>query len=144
MPKTRKSKNRTEPKYNQGDKNVISGSVSGGIVTQGRNAKVFVTQNSGVDLGEVESLFSQLYQQIEARPEDPNVEKEEIAHTVQQLEKETARGEEANQTKMERWMANLNQMAPDIVDVILASLGGPVSGVTAVLKKVAERAQNRH
>jgi hypothetical protein len=39
-------------------------------------------------------------------------------------------------------MANLNQIAPDIVDVILASLGGPVSGFTAVLKKVAERANS--
>jgi hypothetical protein len=42
---------------------------------------------------------------------------------------------------MERWMANLNQMAPDIVDVILASLGGPASGFTAVFKKISEHAR---
>jgi hypothetical protein len=145
MPKTRKSKNRaqTQIRNHKGDHYVISGNVSGSVVTQGKNAKVNVTQSSGVDPGEIESLFKQVYQHIESRPEDPNVGKEEISMTVQQIEKETAKGEEANQTKMERWMANLNQMAPDIVDVILASLGGPVSGVTAVLKKVADRAKNR-
>ena len=39
-------------------------------------------------------------------------------------------------------MANLEQMAPDIVDVILACLGGPLSGITAVLRKIAERARD--
>ena len=144
MSKSKKSKNRLPSTHSQGDQYVISGDVSGGIITQGRNARVVVTQNTGLDGENIETLFNQLYKLIESRSEDPDVEKEEITQTVQQLEKEAAKGEEANPTKMERWMSNLNQMAPDIVDVILASLGGPVSGVTAILKKLAERAQKTH
>jgi hypothetical protein len=30
-------------------------------------------------------------------------------------------------------------MAPDIVDVMAASLGGPISGLTAVIQKIAAR-----
>jgi uncharacterized protein associated with vWA-MoxR-VMAP ternary system len=141
MSKSHKSKNNNIPTHKRGDEYIISGNVSGGIITQGRNAKVVVRQNSGADINEIESLFKQLYQHIETRPQDPNVDKEEIAQTLQKLEEETAKGEQANQTKMDRWMANLNKMAPDIVDVILASLGGPVTGITAVLKKVAEHAR---
>lgn len=36
---------------------------------------------------------------------------------------------------------NIAAIAPDIVDVFLASLAGPVAGLTAVAKKVAERAK---
>jgi hypothetical protein len=129
----------------RGDQNVMTGKVSsGGIVMQGGRANVVtVHQFKGADAKELTALFEKLYQYIESRPPDPNVEKEEIIGTVQKIESEATKEEEANPTKLGRWMDNLNQMAPDIVDVILASLGGPVSGVTAVLKKVADHARQQ-
>jgi hypothetical protein len=124
-----------------GDQNIIEGSISGGIITQGRNARVTTYQNSGPDVKELTALFEKLYQHIESRELDPNVDKEEITETVHKIEKEAAQGEKANQTKLQRWMESLNNMAPDILDVILASLGGPISGVTAALKKIAEHSR---
>ncbi|MEW5938648.1 MAG: caspase family protein, partial [Chloroflexota bacterium] len=83
-----------------------------------------------------------VYQQIETRPVSAVATKEEIAETVQRIENEVKeKGEQANESRLQLWMDFLGQMAPDIVDVILASLGGPVSAATAVLKKVAERAR---
>ena len=127
-----------------GDQNIMSGQTSsGGISIQGRNAQVTIHQHSGIDANELNTLFEKLYQHIDARPPDPNVDKEEIVETVQKIQEETSKGQQANETKLTRWIDNLNKMAPDVIDVALASLGGPVSGITAVLKKIADRARQQ-
>ena len=128
----------------KGDRNVMSGNVSsGGIVVQGRNAKVSVQQTSGVSIDEISAVFDKLYQYIETRPPDPNVDKEEILETVQKMQEEVSQEGGVNETKLSRWMDNLTKMAPDVVDVVLASLGGPVSGTVAVLKKIADRSHQQ-
>jgi hypothetical protein len=72
------------------------------------------------------------------------VDKEEITETVQKIQEEASKGEQdANETKLSRWIDSLNKIAPDVIDVALASLGGPVSGITAVLKKIADRARQQ-
>ena len=126
-----------------GDQNNMSGNVSSGGIAfvGGRHKNVTINQYQGPDAKELAGLFEKLYKHIETRPADPNIDKEEIVETVKKIETEAAKGEEANQTKLGRWMETLNQMAPDIVDVALASLGGPVSGITAVLKKIADHAK---
>ena len=133
--------NRARGKQIGGDQNVIEGSISGGVIVQGRGAQVSVQQTSTASDKELSDLFEKLYKTIQSRPPDPNIEKEEISETVQRIEQEVKKGDQANDSKLTRWMENLNTMAPDIVDVILASLGGPVSGLTAVLKKVADHAR---
>jgi len=128
----------------RGDQNIMSGNVSsGGISIQGRNAAVTIHQTNGVPADEISTLFQKLYQYIDTRPPDPNVDKEEIVETVQKIQDEVSKGEQINETKLSRWTENLSKMAPDIVDVALASLGGPVSGATAVLKKIADRAHQK-
>jgi len=126
-----------------GDQNIIQGNFSGGIITQGRNATVTAYQSNGMDVKELAALFDKLYRHVETRPNDPNVDKSEIFEIIQKIEKESGKGNDANETKLGRWVENLAQMAPDILDVVLASLGGPVSGITAVVKKIADRAQQQ-
>jgi uncharacterized protein associated with vWA-MoxR-VMAP ternary system len=123
----------------EGDQNVIEGSISGGVIVQGRGARVNVQQTSGTNDKELSALFEKLYATIQSRPPDPNIDKEEISQSVQKIEQEIKKGDQANDSKLKRWLEGLDKMAPDIVDVIFASLGGPVSGLTAVLKKVAKR-----
>jgi hypothetical protein len=132
--------NRGRNKQIGGDQNVIQGSISGGVIVQGRGANVAVQQSSGINEEQLSLVFEKMYQAIQSRPDDPNIDKEELSETVQRIEQEVKKGDQANDSKLKRWMESLNKMAPDIVDVILASLGGPVSGMTAVLKKVAEHA----
>ncbi len=130
----------------KGDQNMITGNISsGGIAFQGgRHKNITINQPAGPAAGEIAALFNNIYKHIEARPPDPNVEKEEIIETVQKIQEEAAKGEkEANETKLTRWINSLNDLAPDIIDVALASLGGPVSGITAILKKIADRARQQ-
>lgn len=130
----------------EGDQNTISGNISsGGIVFQGgRHKNITINQTTGPASDEIATLFNKLYQHIESRAPDPNVDKEEIVETVQKIQAEAAKGEkEANEAKLARWLDTLSNMAPDVIDVALASLGGPVSGITAVLKKISERARQQ-
>jgi uncharacterized protein associated with vWA-MoxR-VMAP ternary system len=133
--------NRGRNKQVGGDQNVIEGSISGGVIVQGRGANVAIQQSGGINEEKLSLVFEKMYQAIQSRPDDPNIDKEEIGETIQRIEQEVKKGDQANDSKLKRWMESLNKMAPDIVDVILASLGGPVSGMTAVLKKVAEHAR---
>jgi hypothetical protein len=130
------SKNKKDPpSMNIRGENVV------GSIQAGGHAKVGVTQSSvhKTDDPDFEKLFELLEEKINTRPEDPNVDKEEIREQVSQIKAEATKGEQANREKLERWLQNLSRMAPDIVDVMAASLGGPISGLTAVIQKIAAR-----
>lgn len=120
--------------------NIEGENVVGSIDASG-HAKVNVTQSSvhKTENANFEKLFELLEEKIKARPADPNVDKGEIQEQVNQIKAEAAQGEKANPNKLERWIRNLAGMAPDVVDVMAASLGGPISGLTAVIQKIAAR-----
>ena len=121
-----------------GDTITVSG-INGSNVAAGRGASVTVNQGlSGEDLSK---LFASIYQKIESRPPDPDVDKEEVQGTVQNIEKEVQKGEEANPSKVERWLKTLALIAPDIFEVTLATLASPAAGIATVIRKVAEKAR---
>jgi hypothetical protein len=103
----------------------------------GRKAQVTVThiEHNTVLARE----FERIQEQIAARPEDPDLDKEELSATVGQIEEEVNKGEEANPSKVERWLKFLAMMAPDILEVVLAALTGPIPGITAAVRVIAER-----
>jgi hypothetical protein len=106
-------------------------------VAIGRGASASVTH--GLSGDEIGKLYASIYQQIKARPEDPNVDKEELNDTVEKVQKETGKGEQANPDKVARWLKSLADAAPDILDVTVATLTNPVMGVATAIRKVAER-----
>ena len=64
-----------------------------------------------------------------------------IEKQVKKIETEAAKGGAADKGRLGRWLKTLANMAPDIVEVMAASLGWPVAGFTAVFKKIVERAR---
>ena len=140
MTRSKKPTRGRKPQAVHGDQQKIGNVSNGAIVVQGRNANVTVYQ--GIQGTELAPLFDKVYQAISALPTADTDEKQELAESAKRIETEVAKnGENANQTSLQRWMDNIQKMAPDIVDVILASLGGPLSAATAILKKIAERAK---
>ena len=121
----------------RGDK-ITAGNISGEGIAIGRGAQATVNKGSGE---EIAHLFAAIYRQIETRPEDPKVEKQEIAETVQKIETEVAKSDSTSPDKVERWLKNLVMMAPDIWDVTIATLANPVAGVATAIRKVAEKAK---
>jgi|GEM_PF-711516 len=98
--------------------------------------------NAGVSGAELAQLFVSIHQQVRARPADPNVDKEEIIGMVERIQQEATKGESANGSKLERWLRDLADIAPDIFDVTVAALTSPLAAVGLVVKKVAEKAKS--
>ncbi|MCS6910173.1 MAG: hypothetical protein NZM11_06335 [Anaerolineales bacterium] len=105
----------------------------------GRGAQA--TVSSGPSAAELAKAFAEIYKQIEARPPDPNVDKEELKEDVRRIEQEVAKGDAANPSKVERWLKGLAKMAPDIFEVTAAALTGPLAAVSTVIRKVVEKAK---
>jgi len=119
----------------------VKGENAVGVVNASGRARVSINQKS-VRSGanpEMDGLFKHVNEQIKARPEDPNVDKKEIKAQVTQIQAEAAKGPKANPDKLERWMRTLGEMAPDILDVITATLVSPATGIATVLKKIAAK-----
>jgi hypothetical protein len=136
----------------------VSGNVSGGVNIFGDSVNVggdivgrdkittTATTTTGIDaaaLVELLKAFKDINRQIDTRKEDPTVDKEELKETVKKVEEEVKKGEEANPTKVERWLKFLGVMAPDILQVTAATLANPVMGLSLAIKKIAEKAQSQ-
>lgn len=124
-----------------GSNYAMDGKVTGGVVVMGPDAQVKVVQNTGASAAEMTKMFDAVFQHIQSRPDSPDVDKSEIEATVQNIQQEAAKDDKANQSKLERWLKYLAGIAPDVVDVMAASLGGPITGFTAVFKKIIDKAQ---
>jgi hypothetical protein len=132
MSKTRRGESSTSIK----GENVV-----GTIIASGR-ANVRVSQKIiHQATPELDKLFQTVHKEIKERPADPAVDKAAVETQVKKIEKEAAKAGAADQGKLETWVKKLAKMAPDIVDVMAASLGGPAAGFTAVFKKIVERAR---
>lgn len=106
-------------------------------VAIGRGAQVRV--QSGVGAKELAELFLPIFQKIELRPTDPLVEKDEISDRVKRIEKEVMTGENAQPSRVERWLKDLAAMAPDILDVTLGALTSPIAGISIAVQKIAQK-----
>lgn len=95
--------------------------------------------NQGTDLKDLAALFQTVYKEIDARPADPDIDKDEIKNKVKQIEDEAKKGEQANAKKIERWLTELKNIAPDILEVTAAAILNPIAGVALAVAKVAEK-----
>jgi hypothetical protein len=89
---------------------------------------------------EMEKLFKQVHREIKRRHADPALDPEKVEQQVRKIEAEAAKGKAADPSRLERWMKSLGKMAPGILEVMAASLAGPVAGFTAVFKQIVARA----
>lgn len=113
-----------------------------GMINASGSARVNVGQQIIHQVSpEMEKLFKRAHKRIKVRPEDPKVDPARLENQVKKIEAEAAKGEAADPSKLERWMKTLAKMAPDIMEVMAASLAGPVAGFTVVFKKIVEHAK---
>lgn len=112
-----------------------------GNITASGGASVNVRQQVTKQVTpEMDRLFKRVHRQIQTHP-PRSAHSTKVQEQVKKIEKEAAKGEKADSAKLEGWLIKLSKMAPDILDVMLASLGGPVAGFTAVFKKIVDRAK---
>ena len=117
--------------------NITVGDVTGSNIVVGNHNRVSVT--NGISAEEIAKVFAPLLQAVQVKAESPE---KAIAQTaVQGLEAEAAKGEDADEGKVQKWFTFLAEMAPDIRDVAVDTFTNPIKGLSTVFKKVAERAK---
>ncbi|MCB0197398.1 MAG: hypothetical protein KDJ65_35955 [Anaerolineae bacterium] len=66
-------------------------------------------------------------------------EKAELTQKATKIKDEAAKKEDVNINKLERWLNTLVVMAPDILDITVATLQHPLAGIGIVLKKINDK-----
>ncbi len=129
-----------EPKsgrtINTGGGAYIEGSVTtGGGDFVGRDQY----KSSGLSAQEVEKLFAPIFSALATKEELDPLDRADLETDVTDLQAEVVKGDEADESFIARRLRNIQRVAPDILDVVLATLGNPAAGFALAVRKVAER-----
>lgn len=120
---------------NLGQGNIITGDISGSYTAIGHGASVTVNQSPGSNTEAL--MFEAIYRQIEQRPDDPDVDKDEIVALVQSIQQEAASGAQANEKKLIRWLTTLKALAPDIFATTTTGLARADLGFAPNISQIA-------
>ena|SRR5258706_3737493 len=127
--------------------NIKVGNISG-ISGEVNIASGDITTNrttSGLSAADIKQLFNQLYTAIEASTKTSPNNKEDIKAEVKEIQStvtEAARkNEKVDVSFLSRRFRNIARMAPDVLDVVVATLGNPLAGLGVAVKKIAEKAK---
>ncbi len=119
---------------NSGDFNVAGGDIT-----------VTKTTTTGLSAADVKQLFDTLYARIDASPQAPTAVKEDVKAEVKDVQAAVTEAVQNKKPVDESFLArrfrNIARMAPDILDVVVASIGSPLGGLGVAVKKIAEKAK---
>jgi hypothetical protein len=118
--------------------------ISGNVNVAGGNITTHQT-TTGLSAAEIKQLFAGLYKDIDARAELPKADKEDIKAEVQEIQSTVTQAAQKNEKIDEGFLShrfrNIARMAPDILDVVVATLANPLTGLGVAAKKIAEKAK---
>ena len=118
--------------------------ISGNVNVAGGNITTHHT-TTGLSAAEIKQLFDGLYAKIETRPDTPIADKEDLKAEVKEIQATVTEAAQKNNKVDEGFLArrfrNIARMAPDVLDVVVATLGNPLAGLGVALKKIAEKAK---
>lgn len=97
-----------------------------------------VSQKSGLSGSEIRKLFKGIYEQVKQRANTSEEEKTSIKKNVTEIEK-TLSSDKPDGTFLKVRLENLQKIAPDILDVVIATITNPATGFALVARKVAEK-----
>ncbi|MBI5935251.1 MAG: hypothetical protein HY867_16240 [Chloroflexi bacterium] len=115
-------------------------------VTGNNNAVAASGGRATVSIGaaaqeEWKSWREKMESEIKALKELSAEDQSMLAQNVEQVVKEAEKGEEADPSRIERLLNAISAMAPDILDVIVTTIGNPLAGIRLVIKKIGEKAK---
>jgi hypothetical protein len=118
--------------------------ISGNVNVAGGNISTHQT-TTGLSAADIKQLFDGLYQNIDSRAELPKANKEDIKAEVQEIQSTVTQAAQKNEKIDEGFLSrrfrNIARMAPDVLDVVVATLGNPLAGLGVAAKKIAEKAK---
>lgn len=122
--------------YHSGDQINVNNTGENVAIAAGNNSRA----KNGLSPLEIEELIQLMYEKLEDLKITDN-QKQEVKETIELIE-----GEIQNDIKDEKalkyYFRTLARMAPDILDVVIASASDPILGGITVVRKIAEKAKS--
>lgn len=125
---------RTKPQITQGGINIT------GNVTI-KNSKVAGRDNVEKKIVNVNLSFAPVYHALKENATIAPETKKTIEQSVKQIEQEVKKGDQAKPTFIQERLQNIQKMAPDIAQVVIATLQNPAAGISLAVKKVINKMQ---
>ena len=118
--------------------------ISGNVNIAGENITTHHTV-TGLSATDIKQLFDGLYAEIDRRANTSTPVKEDIKAEVKEIQSTVAEAAQKNEKIDEGFLSrrfrNIARMAPDVLDVVVATLGNPLAGLGVAAKKIAEKAK---
>ena len=118
--------------------------ISGNINLAGGNVSTYET-TTDLSGANIKQLFDQLYAAIETLTETSSANKADLKAEVKEIQttvtEAAKKNEKVDEGFLSRRFRNIARMAPDVLDVVVAMLGNPLSGLGIIAKKLAEKAK---
>ncbi len=86
--------------------------------------------------------FASIFPQIEELPNLSTADKSDLKSELKTFEDEDKKGPESNEGFLAQKLRNVRRIAPDILDVAIATIANPAAGFGMIAKKVAEKMKN--
>jgi hypothetical protein len=67
------------------------------------------------------------------------VDKEELTGAIERIQQEVAKGDGANSTRVERWLGELSDAAPDVAGSVISGLRSMPSRIGSAIRQLVER-----
>jgi hypothetical protein len=100
----------------------------------------FKTASPSAD--EMTDLFEKIFARIESHPGLSQADKEDLKAEVVDVKADTSKAGQIDESVLIRRLRNIGRIAPDILDVVLATLVNPAAGFVVVARKVAEKVKS--
>jgi hypothetical protein len=118
--------------------------ISGSVNVAGGDITTYHT-TTGLSAAEIKQLFDQLYSAIETNTKTTPANKEDIKAEVKEIQSTVTeavqKNEKVDEGFLSRRFRNIARMAPDVLGVVVATLGNPLAGLGVAVKKIAEKAK---
>lgn len=118
----------------------------GGPVFMGNvdNRKGYITgradyNNQELDGSNVSKLFENLYILVDTHTQLSKTDKSDIKVEIKEIRQELTKKNKADEDFIMRRLRNIRRMAPDILEVIIATIANPVAGFGMVASKIAQK-----
>ncbi len=130
---------------NRGNRDINTGGgayVEGQVDTGGGDFVGRDQTKIGPSALEIKKIFEPIYEKIETKTQILPEDKVDLKSDVQDIEVEVAKGDNVDESFLARRFRNISRIAPDILDVVLATLTSPSAGFAMTVAKIAEKAKS--
>lgn len=108
-----------------------------------KDSKVAGRDNVEKNVVNVNLSFAPVYHALKQDATISPADKKAVQENVKQIEQEVKKGKEAKGSFVQERLENIQKMAPDILEVVLATLQNPAAGISLAVQKVVKKFQTQ-